>query len=94
MVEKHSFEVEPWLVVTEHEKWHHDKATQHQYRQDSAGGTGDLQPGCGLPAAEVCNVVQEETGEGHEVRGCPGAAAVFVDGLDSRGHRREHHDSW
>lgn len=82
MGEKHSVEVAPRLVVTKHKKWHHDGATQHQYRQDSAGGTGDLQPGCGLPAAEVCDVVQEETGEWHKVSGCPGAAAVFVDRLD------------
>lgn len=92
MAEKYSMEVIPRLVVTKHEKWHHDGARQHQYRQDPAGRTGDLQPGRGLPAAEVRQIVEEETGEGHKVSGGPRATAVFVDRLDPRRHSRKHCD--
>lgn len=82
MCEQYGVEVVSRLVVTEHEKWDHGGATQHQCWQDSAGGARHLQPGCSLPTAEVCYVVQEETGEGHKVSSGPGAAAVFVDRLD------------
>lgn len=82
MAEKHSVEVVPGLVVTEHEEGHHDGAAQHQGRQDPAGRPGDLQPGRALPATEVRYVVQEEAGDGHKVSGGPGAATVFIGRLD------------
>lgn len=91
MLEQHCVEVVSRLVVTEHEKWDKDGATQDQGRQDSAGGAWYLQPDRGLPAAKVCEVKQEETGEGHEVRGGPPTATVCVDGLDPRGQSRKNH---
>lgn len=92
MGEEHRVEAAPWLVVTKHEKRHHYGPTQHQHGQESACGSGNLQPGRGLSPAEVREVVEEEAGDWHKVGARPRVPAVPLHRLDPRRHGRKHRD--
>ncbi|KAG9344434.1 hypothetical protein JZ751_011104 [Albula glossodonta] len=60
VVEQHSLQVVPGLVVAEHEERHQDSAGEDQSGQHPAGRARDMEPGSGLPPTEVRCIVQEE----------------------------------
>lgn len=92
MCKEHIVQVVPGLIVAEHEERNQGGSGDDQQWQHAAGGTRRLQPGCDLPAAEVCNVVQQKTSQRHKVCGNPRVSRVFIHGLDARGKSRENHD--